>query len=89
MKRDIRSIASVILLVSLSADGADRLAEPKLLSNRAKKRFSTCFATKSTDQSVHKFGKLDKHLLVYLSISKLKREICTTAELSRTQEKIL
>lgn len=43
MKRAIRSIASVILFVSLSAVGADRFDEPKLLSNRAKKRFRTYF----------------------------------------------
>lgn len=43
MKRAIRSIASAILFVSLSAVGADRFDEPKLLSNRAKKRFRTCF----------------------------------------------
>lgn len=41
MKRAIRSIASAILFVSLSAVGADRFDEPKLLSNRAKKRFRT------------------------------------------------
>jgi hypothetical protein len=29
-------------LVSLSAVGADRLDEPKLLSSKAKNRFNTC-----------------------------------------------
>lgn len=43
MKRAIRSIASAILFVSLSAVGADRFDEPKLLSSRAKKRFRTYF----------------------------------------------
>lgn len=38
----ILSNASAILFVSLSAVGAERLDEPKLLSNRAKKRFKTC-----------------------------------------------
>lgn len=42
IKRAIRSIASVILLVSLSAVGADRFEEPKLLKSKAKKRLSTC-----------------------------------------------
>lgn len=51
MKRAIRSIASAILLVSLSAVGADRFDEPKLLSNRAKKRFRTCSIETRDDQS--------------------------------------
>lgn len=37
----MRSNASVILLVSLSAVGTDKLDDPKLLSNNAKKRLST------------------------------------------------
>lgn len=41
MKRAIRSIASAILFVSLSAVGADKFDEPKLLKSNAKKRFST------------------------------------------------
>ncbi len=40
-KRPILSNASTILLVSLSAVGADRFDEPKLLSNKAKKRLRT------------------------------------------------
>lgn len=41
MNRDIRLIASAILFVSLSAVGADKFDEPKLLKSKAKKRFST------------------------------------------------
>lgn len=41
LKRPMRSKASAILLVSLSAAGADRLDEPKLLKSRAKKRLRT------------------------------------------------
>lgn len=41
IKRPILSKASAILLVSLSAVGADKLDEPKLLKSKAKKRFST------------------------------------------------
>jgi len=41
LKRAIRLKASVSLLVSLSTCGADKLDAPKLLSNKAKKRFIT------------------------------------------------
>lgn len=41
LNREIRLKASVNLLVSLSTCGADRLEAPKLLSNKAKKRFNT------------------------------------------------
>lgn len=41
MNRPIRSNASAILLVSLSAVGADRFDEPKLLKSKAKKRLRT------------------------------------------------
>jgi hypothetical protein len=41
LKRAIRLNASAILFVSLSAVGADKLDEPKLLKSKAKKRLST------------------------------------------------
>jgi hypothetical protein len=41
LKRDILLKASVNLLVSLSTCGADKFDAPKLLSNKAKKRFNT------------------------------------------------
>lgn len=41
IKRPIRSNASAILFVSLSAVGADKFDEPKLLKSKAKKRFRT------------------------------------------------
>lgn len=41
MNLDILLKASAILLVSWSAVGVDKLEEPKLDSNRAKKRLST------------------------------------------------
>lgn len=41
IKRPIRSKASAILLVSLSAVGAERLADPKLLKSKAKNRLRT------------------------------------------------
>lgn len=39
---EMRLNASVNLLVSLSTCGADKFDAPKLLSNKAKKRFNTC-----------------------------------------------
>lgn len=42
IKREMRLKASAILFVSLSAVGADKLDEPKLLKSKAKKRLSTC-----------------------------------------------
>lgn len=41
LNRDILLNASAILLVSLSAVGADKLDEPKLLKSKAKKRLRT------------------------------------------------
>lgn len=41
MKRPILSKASAILFVSLSAVGAERLEDPKLLKSKAKKRLRT------------------------------------------------
>lgn len=41
LNRDILLNASAILFVSLSAVGADRLDEPKLLKSKAKKRLRT------------------------------------------------
>lgn len=45
LKRAIRLNASAILFVSVSAAGVDRLDEPKLDSNSAKKRLSTCLCS--------------------------------------------
>lgn len=42
IKREMRLNASAILFVSLSAVGADKLDEPKLLKSKAKKRLRTC-----------------------------------------------
>lgn len=42
-KREKRLKASAILFVSLSAVGADRLDEPKLLKSKAKKRLRTSY----------------------------------------------
>lgn len=41
LKRAIRLKASAILLVSLSAVGADKLDDPKFDKSKAKKRFKT------------------------------------------------
>lgn len=48
--RAILSKASVILFVSLSAVGADRFDEPKLLKSKAKKRLSTWFSATATNE---------------------------------------
>lgn len=48
LKREMRLNASVSLFVSLSTCGADRFDAPKLLSSRAKNRFSTwCVSIKT------------------------------------------
>lgn len=47
IKREMRLNASAILFVSLSAVGADKLDEPKLLKSKAKKRLRTCKDTVS------------------------------------------
>lgn len=87
MKRAIRSIASAILFVSLSAVGADRFAEPKLLSNRAKKRLRTYFVKEkknvkhliSGESSVHLYLIIISRakLFVFIIIYKMKEEIYT------------
>lgn len=53
IKREMRLNASAILFVSLSAVGADKLDEPKLLKSKAKKRLSTCKDTSVVGERMH------------------------------------
>lgn len=53
LNREIRLKASVNLLVSLSTCGAERLDAPKLLSNKAKKRFNTYTKTNRIKNENH------------------------------------
>lgn len=56
----MRSNASASLLVSPSEGGAERLEAPKLLSRRARNRFSTCRGTRCEDEEEEREEALGK-----------------------------